>query len=331
MRRACAVAAGICLVIPALLVAQDYKIAFASNKGIFTTNSQGRDLQRLTADPVAIVSDGAWSPDGKRILFFVFRKSDAALEYKYNLPLHFPMYAMDPDGKNQKRLLNVPVLPDAKWSPDGKSILFTSSFEGDARRRAVYILDVATGQTRRLTELGFNGSASWSPDGKKIAFSAGARPRDICVVNADGANLKQLTNLGMITTNPVWSPDGRTIAFLAEGWFLMDANGANQKRVGSIPGVSALAWSPDSKHVVVTGQNGAYVWNIGNGTSKALPIEGGRILEAVFSPDGRKVIYRAHEGPQDKMYVVNADGSDRQTLNDNMGEHALFAVSPVIR
>jgi hypothetical protein len=52
--------------------------------------------------------------------------------------------------------------------------------------------------------------------------------------------------------------------------------------------------------------------------------------EAAFSPEGRRVIYRSHEGSADKIYSVNIDGSDWRTLNDHVGEHVLFAVSPVL-
>ena len=277
-----------------------------------------------------MLTDGAWSPDGRRILFFVFRKPDAALEYKYNLPFHFPLYAMDADGKNQKRLLDVPVLPDAKWSPDGKSILFTSSYEGDSRRRAVYVFDVASGARKRLTEFGFNGSASWSPDSRKVVFTSGSRPREIFVVDADGTNLKQLTRLGSVAMNPVWSPDGRTIAFAAEGWFVMNADGSNARQIGTVPRAPSLSWSADGKHLLVVGSGGAYVWNADGTKSNAVPTQGGRVIVAAFSPDDKRVIYRAHEGPQDKIYVVNIDGRDWHTLNDNVGEHTLFAVSPLL-
>lgn len=310
--------------------AQDYRIAYASQKGIFSVNSKGGDARHLADDIGAVISDSAWSPDGKRIMFFIFHKSDASLEYKYNLPFHFPLYLMDADGKNQKRLLDVPVLPDAKWSPDGKSILFTSSFEGDSRRRAVYIVDVASGNRKRLTEFGFNGSASWSPDSKRVVFSSGSRPREIYVVNADGTSLRQLTTLGLVATAPEWSPDGRKIAFVAEGWFLMNADGSDTKRVSSLA-ASSLAWSPDSRHVLVTGQGSGYVWNADGSKSVMLPTQSGRILDASFSPDGKRVLYRAHEGPRDKIYAVNIDGSNWHTVIEAMGEHALFAVSPLLR
>lgn len=322
-------AAGL-LLLPALATAEDFKIAYASLKGIFVMDSRGHSVTRLAEDPGSLLGAHAWSPDGKRILFFVYRKQDAALEYKYNLPFHFPMYAMDADGKNQKRLINAPVLPDAKWSPDGKSILFTSSYEGDSRHRAVYVYEIASGRQTRLTELGFNGEASWSPDSRKVVFASGSRPREIYVVDRDGSNLKQLTNLGMIATNPVWSPDGRSIAFAAEGWFMMDADGANKRRVNPHGHPSSLAWSPDGKHVLVTGQGSGYVWNTDGTTTRPLPTHGGRVIDSAFSPDGRKVIYRAHEGPKDEIYVVNVDGSDWKTINANVGERATFAVSPLI-
>jgi hypothetical protein len=57
----------------------------------------------------------------------------------------------------------------------------------------------------------------------------------------------------------------------------------------------------------------------------------GRLIDAVFSPDGRSVVLRSHAGENDTIYISNIDGSDLRTLNRRVGEHVLFAVSPILR
>jgi len=55
----------------------------------------------------------------------------------------------------------------------------------------------------------------WSPDGQQIAF--GGRGGDgtiqLCVVNADGQGLQQLSEGGQMNSYAAWSPDGQYIAY----------------------------------------------------------------------------------------------------------------------
>ena len=198
-------------------------------------NADGSGVRRLTDDETAIVWNGSWSPDGEHILFCATRKTgmrlgvrglrwdagDERIVSKYSIPFHFPLYVMDADGKNQKRLLDVPVAPTASWSPDGRRILFSSAYEDPERASsALYVLDLATLQTKRITAVAaadLVAFASWSPDGARVVYACGTapRPREICAVNADGSEPRQLTTRKAISVMPMWSPDGRRIAFVA--------------------------------------------------------------------------------------------------------------------
>lgn len=51
---------------------------------------------------------------------------------------------------------------------------------------------------------------AWSPDGRRIAFSSDS---DIYVMNADGSEVRQLTDHEAVDRTPAWSPDGSRIAF----------------------------------------------------------------------------------------------------------------------
>ncbi|MDE3089872.1 MAG: PD40 domain-containing protein, partial [Chloroflexota bacterium] len=82
---------------------------------------------------------------------------------------------------------------------------------------------------------------------EKIAFVR----NQIYVMDADGRNVRWLTNDSAYHWSPAWSPDGRLIAFDTnrgddEGIFVMDADGGNVHRLSNNPARDASpAWSSD--------------------------------------------------------------------------------------
>ncbi len=126
------------------------------------------------------------------------------------------------------------------WSPDGRSLAFTSSdprsealkdrekkyaefdvVDQDHRMSHLYIVDLETKKIRRLTSGAFTvGRFDWSPDSRQIAFDhringdpANSGSADISVAGvSDGAVRKLVTGEGP-DSNPQWSPDGSRIAF----------------------------------------------------------------------------------------------------------------------
>lgn len=109
--------------------------------------------------------------------------------------------------------------------------MFTSSRDGDLE---LYSCDLDGSNLRRLTyTYGYDGGAFYSFDGTKIVFRAsrptGAdsieyaellsqhliRPRslEIYVMDADGSNIRQVTNNGAANFAPFFHPDGKRIIF----------------------------------------------------------------------------------------------------------------------
>ena len=127
-----------------------------------------------------------------------------------------------------------------KWSPDGKSIAYSSSepkTEADKDREKtlgefdvigegyrmshLWVFDVASRKSRRLTSGAFTvGSFDWSPDGTQIAFDHRINPAntsgataDISVVTVADAKIRKLVDQEGADSGPIWSPDGTKIAF----------------------------------------------------------------------------------------------------------------------
>ena len=78
---------------------------------------------------------------------------------------------------------------------------------------------MAPGGSRSPTTTTKSARPRGPPDGTQIAFMAriGGNDFEICVMNADGTGLQQLTNNTVPDATPSWSPDGTQIAFFRGG------------------------------------------------------------------------------------------------------------------
>lgn len=145
----------------------------------------------------------------------------------------YDIYTSKPDGSDIKKLTNAPGYDaEATVSPNGKKIVFTSERDGDLE---LYSMDSKGKNIRRLThEPGYDGGAFFSPNGKQIVYR-GSHPTDpklierdkqylkehlivplafeIWVMDADGKNKRQVTNLGVASFAPFYTPDGKRIIF----------------------------------------------------------------------------------------------------------------------
>jgi Tol biopolymer transport system component len=94
------------------------------------------------------------------------------------------------------------------WSPDGTEIAFTRE-SGDVSN--IWAVNVASEETRQISDAGFGFDPAWSPDGTLIAYFNS----QIWVVNADGSGqARAVTDMqGCEALNPHWSPDGSWITF----------------------------------------------------------------------------------------------------------------------
>ncbi|HEV7994446.1 MAG TPA: hypothetical protein VGP25_21670 [Gemmatimonadaceae bacterium] len=158
-------------------------------------------------------------------------KPDPSKGYVWRLD-PFDIYTARPDGSELRRLTNYGVYTaEAVVSPDGKRIVFTSLKDGDLD---IYTMNVdGTGVRRLTTTPGYDGGPWWSPDGTKIAYRAWhpadsaltvyqsllgdrlVRPNrmELWVMNADGSDQRQITQLGGANFGPSWMPDGQRLIF----------------------------------------------------------------------------------------------------------------------
>ena len=213
----------------------------------------------------------------------------------------------------QGLMVNPGRIGSFSWSPDAHSIAHGSNQDGDPD---IYVRDVRTNVERQLT---FHDSRdiwpAWSPNGKWIAFiSERDGEMDIYRMDADGANVKRLTNRGGCK-RPAWSPDSQSIAFSAKrkdaeiGSFiyLMSAEGKGVKQLADTSS-GVCAWSPDGKEIAFVPPNDA----VGGHALFSIDIDGKNmrrltrlyegltlITSPVWSPSGKWIAYILTEPPEE--------------------------------
>jgi Tol biopolymer transport system component len=183
------------------------------------------------------------------------------------------------DGQGRRRLLRRCSCGVADWSPDRRSLLIEVGVETDAGGKGRVVVLPLRGKRRIVARTGedtgqhadYEG-ATWSPDGRWIAYLD---------IEDNGAKL------GLYLVRP----DGKRLHRLVRG------------------AVLAMAWSPDSKKLAFTRENGQLgVVGVDGRGLRRLPLEG--FAHTVdWAPDGRRLAVAASSGDDPpQLVVLKADG-----------------------
>ncbi len=162
-------------------------------------------------------------------------KPEKREDKKYVWPVYesFDIFVTDLNGNIIKQLTNEPGYDaEATVSPKGDKIVFTSMRSGDLE---LYTMNIDGSDVKQITnELGYDGGAFFSPDGTKLIFRS-SRPKteeeikvykellaeglvmptdmELYLCNADGSELKQITQLGGANWSPFFHPSGEKVIF----------------------------------------------------------------------------------------------------------------------
>lgn len=123
-------------------------------------------------------------------------------------------------------------------SPDATELAISDNSQSD-HNSLVYIVPIAGGPPRRITEKSPSYWHGWSPDGKTLAF-VGQRDGefDIYTIPVTGGEEMRLTTAKGLDDGPEYSPDGKYIYFNSERTghmqiWRMNADGSDQEQVFS--------------------------------------------------------------------------------------------------
>ncbi|MGZ5552924.1 MAG: M28 family peptidase, partial [Chthoniobacterales bacterium] len=164
---------------------------------IYSTKLDGSDAKNLTHS-LGYDAEGAYSPDGKQIVFSSLRAA-------------FPLEKLTPELRK-------------RYEQD-------ASYFGD-----IYIMNADGSKVRRLTnEPGYDGGPFFSPDGKRIVwrhFDESGMIADVWTMKLDGSDKKRITDFHAMSWAPFYHPSRKYFIFTSNklGFenfelFMVDAEG----------------------------------------------------------------------------------------------------------
>ncbi|MBE6217662.1 MAG: S9 family peptidase [Bacteroidales bacterium] len=282
------------------------------------------------------LSDPQVSPDGEYILYGVSYTSVEENRTCRNLFI----CRLDGSG-NQQITESGKSLSNARWSNDGKNILFLMGGQ-------IWKADISLRRNgewsfcnpRQISDVpGGIGEFKMSPDGKKVMYvsyikSAVKSPSD-CYADLDKATAYETDDLMyrhwdhtvMEIPHTFVADIDLSDGTMSEGTDLL----AGEKELYELPtepfgGLEQLSWSPDSRYIAyscrkLAGKRYAfstnteiYIYNIETAQTEVIDMKGGYDTDPVWSPDGSKLCWISmerdgYEADKQRLIVADVDWS----------------------
>ena len=240
-------------------------------------NADGSGMRRLTTENNRRHYYGSLAPDGQSVVYSSYREANV-----------YEIYRLDLSNGNVEQLTDrIGVLTGPEISPDGESITFA---RGDPNTGNVQIMVMGQdgGNARAIPQVA-GWDPTWSPDGNQILFASGINGGvQLFVVNRNGGDLRQISNLPAIRGRSDWSADGQSIVTY-----------------------SGPAWNRE-----------VYIMNADGSNARQLTPSGGNSQGPSISPDGKWVAFTAYfdnygDDHGCEIYIIRTDGTDLRRLTNN--------------
>ena len=295
-----------------------------------------------------------------------------------DLPVPFP-------SPIERHLRNVTQLTaegdngEAYFSHDGRKLIFQSNRGGYGCDKIWTMNTDGTGKRMVSPDHGANTCSFFLPGDQQIIFSstnhipgdcpprpdllASARyvwplfPYDLFLANADGTDLKRITDNPKYDAEPIVSSDGRQVVFGSqrEGNFdiyVMNIDGTNVRRLTDRTGYNGGPWfSPDGTKIVwrawypeTTAEKAMWqdcmeknyilavpldlwVMNADGSNKKLILRNGATNFAPSWHPDGKRLIFASNKddwrtdiaqyGHNFELYLINLDGTGLERITFN--------------
>ena len=285
------------------------------------------------------------SPNGKWVLF-----AAVDVDLKENKRTSH-LWVVSMAGGDAHQLPSTPAgETGGRWSPDGKSYLYTSTVEGGSQ---VWVsgFDSATGMPsgapRKITSISTEADgAIWSPDGKNIVFTSDVYPGcvdDACNKSKDEAQTNSKVK-AMVFEHLLFRHWNHYNSAKRSHLFVVSAEGGVAKDLTpgdhdappfSLGGPDPYAISPDGQELAFTSNwdevgatstnNDIFVVPITGGAPRKLSTSPGGDSSPLYSPDGRWLAWRmqkraGYESDRFRLVVYDRKSGNITNLTEDFDQ-----------
>ena len=248
------------------------------------------------------------------------------------------LYVLDLRTRRVRRLASTPEYESSpSFSPDGNSVVYAAGVPGD-RADHLFVRPLDGGPARQLTSDDQNDrDPHFSPDGRQIVFvrnpfyawgglAASWNGSVVCIMQADGSDLRRLTQRNGYAGTPRFFADGEKILLRGmDGLITMELDGGRETPLLHDGTVGSAVVSPDGRHIAFS--KGKYAPDCeiylmdADGMNVRQLTRQGWCCRPVFARDGRSIIYFVEswkDGPTGhptySLWQIDVDGQNSQMV-----------------
>lgn len=275
-------------------------------------------------EPVRLTNNPAndlfpiFSPDGKSIAFL------------RSVPNKGEVYLIPALGGAERKICQLNSnRTNISFSPDGKNLAVIDS-EADSKKWSVFLVNLDTGEKKRLTqppEFATDSEPHFSPNGKFIAFlRVSNQIYELFTIPTTGGEPKQLTQDKTAISGLSWDAKGENIIFVSRRksnqsnlWKISANGGEPEMIVSGGKNVANPAISSDGKTIAfVEEMRDTNIWQInisGKENSETKLISSSRADHSPsFSPDGSQIVFASERTGNYEIWIADSDGKNQRQL-----------------
>lgn len=247
---------------------------------------------------------------------------------------HSDLYVMGADGRGLRRVTSLHAqMAGFDWTPDGRSLVFSSDHEGQI---GLFRVSLADGSIRPLGV-----PRAWWPDiaslRDELVFMRDASSMQVAELVLDGKEdlePRLLAPSSRSNYGAVYAPDDQRVAMVSDrtgrdGLYVVDG-AATRRLVEHADGrIVEPHWSADGRELlyVLRGRGSRlFVVDVGSGRGSEATPPGHTVMSATFSPDGAAIVFTSdRSGLWELWWLDRGEGAGPpRQLTRSGGRHAAF-------